>query len=348
MRCDEFNYVLPEELIAQYPPESRGNSRLLYLSGESGALRDYQFNHLGELLHDGDLLIFNNTRVIPARLQGRKATGGFIEIMLERIKDSHTFQAQVKASKLPKPGTSIFIDDTYEMIIESRVDDMFMIRLCGDKDIESLLEEFGQVPLPPYIKRKVLESDQERYQTIYAKIPGAVAAPTAGLHFTEQLMSDLRTRSVDIDFITLHVGADTFKPVRSKFVEAHKMHGELIKVPDSVCHRINVAKREKRRVIAVGTTTVRALEASAEGGTIAPYYGETDIFIYPGFRFNVVDALVTNFHLPGSTLLMLVCAFAGKEKVLNAYRHAVMNGYRFFSYGDAMFLTRENLTGVSS
>ena len=341
MRRTEFSYELSENLIAQFPLGERGNSRLLCLCGEDGALKDRKFSELPELLRPGDLLVINDTRVIPARLFGQKKTGGQVEIMIERVLDDQQILAQLRVSKTPKPGSVIFLEGGFELELISRKEDMFILKAGGERKVTEILEEIGHVPLPPYIRRTDEKTDKERYQTVYAQQPGAVAAPTAGLHFTEELLKKLANQGINMACVTLHVGAGTFQPVRTENIEDHKMHSEYLEVLTDVCERVNVTKKQGGRIIAVGTTTVRCLEMAAGSGTLKPYSGETDIFIYPGFRFRIVDVLITNFHLPESTLLMLVCAFAGRKHVLNAYQHAIAQKYQFYSYGDAMFITRK-------
>ncbi len=340
LRRRDFHYALPPELIAQHPPARRGDSRLLALDGASGELRDRLFRELPELLRPNDLLVFNDTRVIPARLFGRKTSGGRIEILVERLLDQRRALVHLHASKSPKPGGALLFDAGFAATVLGRHGELFEIGLDGDGPWLALLERHGQVPLPPYIHREPIPEDRERYQTVYARQPGAVAAPTAGLHFDPALLDQLDVMGVARAFITLHVGAGTFQPLRVEQIDEHVMHAEQIEVGAEVCERIRVARTRGGRVIAVGTTAVRALETAARDSDIQPWRGETRIFIYPGYRFRAVDALITNFHLPESTLLMLVAAFAGHTETLNAYRHAVEQRYRFFSYGDAMFLTR--------
>lgn len=340
MRKTDFHYSLPAELIAQFPASPRTASRLMHLDGASGAVGDLRFTDLPSLLRAGDLLVFNDTRVIPARVHGRKDSGGRIEVLVERIRDAHRVLAQVRASKPPKPGQKLALEGGVTAEVRGREGEFYELAFDGEAPAAEVLERIGHVPLPPYIARPDETSDRERYQTVYARHRGAVAAPTAGLHFDAAMLAALEARGVERAFVTLHVGAGTFQPVRVDDIREHRMHAESLSVPAATCDRINAAKREGRRVVAVGTTVVRALETAARDGVIVPYEGETDIFIYPGYRFRVVDALLTNFHLPESTLLMLVCAFGGTANVLDAYRHAVEKKYRFYSYGDAMFVTR--------
>jgi S-adenosylmethionine:tRNA ribosyltransferase-isomerase len=339
MRRDEFSYPLPEELIAQFPSGDRGESRLLCMNRQNGNLVDRQFPDLVDLLSPDDLLVLNDTRVIPARLYGHKETGGKIEIMVERILGVSRLLAQMRFSKPPRIGTPITLDNNLKLDIIGRQGNMFVLELQSGGRISDVLKEVGHVPLPPYIQREDCPIDQERYQTVYAKQPGAVAAPTAGLHFTEVILRDLELRNIATAYLTLHVGAGTFQPVRTENIEDHRMHSEYLEVSEAVCEKVSHTKKRGGRVIAVGTTSVRSLETAAQSGNLQPYTGEADIFITPGYEFKVVDGLITNFHLPESTLLMLVCAFAGRDNVLEAYRHAIDQRYRFFSYGDAMFIT---------
>ncbi len=339
MRKSDFHYDLPPELIAQFPASSRSAGRLLVLDGASGALRDLQFSNLPSLLRPGDVMVFNNTYVIPARLGGRKETGGHVEILVERILGEQRVLAQVRASKTPKPGQRLHLDGGVPARVVSRRDDFFELVFETEESIKDVLARIGHMPLPPYIARPDETLDRERYQTVYASRPGAVAAPTAGLHFDESMFQKLDALGVERAFVTLHIGAGTFQPLRVNDIRDHRMHSEYLEVDGRVCDQVNAARAAGRRVIAVGTTVVRALETAAVGDKLAPFNGETDIFIYPGYRFQIIDALLTNFHLPESTLLMLVCAFAGIDNVLNAYRHAVEKKYRFYSYGDAMFIT---------
>ena len=342
MQTSDFHFDLPEELIAQFPTEQRDASRLLILDGNSGDYRDSFFSKFIEELQAGDLLVMNNTKVIPARLFGQKQSGGKVEILIERLLDDKNVLAHVRASKSPKPGTKLIFENNYQADVVERADDLFM--LCFDVDnIETMLSDIGHIPLPPYIQRDDNTTDQSRYQTVYAQHAGAVAAPTAGLHFTEELLEQIKQKGIDITYVTLHVGAGTFQPVRVENITEHKMHAEWIEVNKEVCDRVNDTKAKGGRVIAIGTTSVRSLESAAkhsQSEKLEPYTGDTDIFITPGYQFNIVDALLTNFHLPESTLLMLVSAFAGYENIMQAYQHAVDEKYRFFSYGDAMFLSR--------
>lgn len=338
MRVADFSFELPDSLIARHPLAERRSSRLLTLDGPTGALAHRQFTDLLEHLRPGDLMVFNNTRVIPARLFGQKASGGKLEILIERVLDSHRVLAHVRSSKSPKPGTQLLIDGGGEAEMVARHDALFELRFT--EEVLPLLDRVGHMPLPPYIDRPDEGADRERYQTVYAQRSGAVAAPTAGLHFDEELMGKIAEKGVSTAFVTLHVGAGTFQPVRVERIEDHHMHKEWLEVGQDVVDAVAECRARGGRVIAVGTTSVRSLESAARDGTLKPFSGDTDIFIFPGRPFHVVDALVTNFHLPESTLLMLVSAFAGYLETMAAYAAAVENGYRFFSYGDAMFITR--------
>ena len=346
MRRQDFSYQLPNELIAKYPPDNRTDSRLLVLDGDSGQIGHHQFRFIENLVQAGDLLVFNNTRVIPARVFGHKESGGKIEILIERVLDSHRVMAQIRASKSPKTGTTILLEDGTPVFVATRNEDMYRLTFPEHVKVLDVLEKIGHMPLPPYIDRPAAEGDRERYQTVYGDKPGAVAAPTAGLHFDQALIHRLKAMDVQTAFVTLHVGAGTFQPLRVENIREHKMHAELMEISQQVCDQVMETKRAGKRVIAVGTTSVRCLETAAASGTIQPYQGETNIFIYPSFEYRVTDALITNFHLPESTLLMLVCAFAGYTNTMTAYRMAVAKQYRFFSYGDAMFITRNNLAHV--
>lgn len=338
MNVSDFDFVLPDELIARHPLPGRSDSRLLCLAPQAGSCSHRHFRDLEALLEPGDLLVFNDTRVIPARLFGQKETGGKVEILIERIRGEGECLAHVRSSKSPKVGQIIVLEDGTGLKMTEREGALFGLSLEGDGNLLDVLERLGHMPLPPYIERPDEASDRERYQTVYARSAGAVAAPTAGLHFDEPLLQRLAKRGVNQAFVTLHVGAGTFQPVRVERIEDHHMHSEWLEVgPDTVA-AVARARADGGRVIAVGTTSVRALESAAAGGELKPFQGETDIFIYPGYEFRVVDSLITNFHLPQSTLLMLVSAMAGQDTVLAAYRSAVTERYRFFSYGDAMFI----------
>lgn len=338
MRTRDFDYELPEQLIAQYPLQKRTASRLLHV--KDGIFRDCMFNDLLTLVGPGDLMVFNDTRVIPARLHGQKQTGGKIEVLIERILNEHRALAHVRASKSPKTGTTLILEGKIEAGMLGRQGELFELEFQSDQTVLQLLEQYGHMPLPPYIDRGDDLADQQRYQTVYADRPGAVAAPTAGLHFDEAMLDQLRQAGVEFGFVTLHVGAGTFQPVRVDDIKDHHMHSEYLEVSDEVIKQIEQTRSRGGRVIAVGTTAVRSLETAAQHGTLAPYRGETSIFIYPGYEFQVIDALVTNFHLPQSTLLMLVSALGGHKNIMQAYQHAVEQKYRFFSYGDAMFIEK--------
>lgn len=338
MRVADFTFDLPDSLIARHPLAERRASRLLVLDGPSGALAHRHFADVLEFLRPGDLMVFNNTRVIPARLFGQKASGGRVEVLVERVLGTHEVLAHVRASKAPKPGTRLVIDGGGEADMVARHDALFELRFA--EPVLALLDRVGHMPLPPYIDRPDNSADRERYQTVYAEHAGAVAAPTAGLHFDEALLAAIRDKGVETAFVTLHVGAGTFQPVRVENIEDHHMHKEWLQVSPEVVAAVHACRARGGRVVAVGTTSVRSLESAARDGELKPFSGDTDIFIYPGRPFHVVDALVTNFHLPESTLLMLVSAFAGYPQTMAAYAAAVANGYRFFSYGDAMFITR--------
>jgi S-adenosylmethionine:tRNA ribosyltransferase-isomerase len=339
MRKSDFRYELPTALIAQYPAPSRSQSRLLR-AGDGGSEADMRFDDLPKLLRAGDLLVLNDTRVIPARLAGRKDSGGRIEVLLERILGANRALAQIRASKPPQPGQRLELEGGVHARVVGRAGEFFELTFHGDLPLSAMLEQAGHVPLPPYIRRPDEPADRDRYQTVYARVPGAVAAPTAGLHFDRALLERLASMGVEQTHITLHVGAGTFQPMRGEEVERQSLHAERLCVSAAACATVNRARAEGRRIVAVGTTVVRALEAAAHEGVLTPFDGETDLFIYPGFHFQIVDALITNFHLPESSLLMLVCAFGGTERILAAYRHAVRQRYRFYSYGDAMFVTR--------
>ena len=345
MRRQDFAYDLPNELIAREPARERRDSRLLRLSGETGELVHGQFADVLDLVNPGDLMVFNDTRVIPARVFGRKATGGKVEVLVERILEPCLVLAQVRSSKTPQPGTEIVLEGGVNLLVGGRRDEFFELRFPETAPALEVLEKVGHMPLPPYIDREDAETDRERYQTVYNKNAGAVAAPTAGLHFDEALLKQLKDKGVELAFVTLHVGAGTFQPMRVDDIREHKMHTEVMALSQAVCDKVREVKARGNRVVAVGTTSVRCLETAAQGGEIEAYQGETNIFIHPGFRYRVVDALVTNFHLPESTLLMLVSAFAGYDNVMNAYKEAVKHQYRFFSYGDAMFITLQSTTG---
>lgn len=343
LTVEDFDFDLPEALIAQHPAPERTGSRLLRLAREG--VSDHAFDDLPRFLTPGDVLVFNDTRVIKARLFGAKDSSGRVEVLIERVFGAHEALAQIRASHAPRPGARLRLASALDATVLAREDDLFRLRFDGHESVLMLLDRHGSVPLPPYIAHPPEAADERRYQTVYARTPGAVAAPTAGLHFDEPLLERLRAQGVETAFLTLHVGAGTFQPVRVTDLAEHRMHVEWYEIPDEAAAAVARASARGRNVIAVGTTALRALEASAlasgaSDGTVSPGSGETDLFITPGFRFRVVDRLVTNFHLPRSTLLMLVSAFAGTDAVRAAYRHAIAGGYRFFSYGDAMLLDR--------
>ena len=338
MNKHDFHFDLPPELIAQAPMPERSGSRLLLADGGSKRIEDRRFVELPELLRAGDLLVFNDTRVLPARLFGRKASGGAVEILIERITGTHEALAQLGVSKKPRPGGRILLQDGSEVEVLAREGTFFRLRFDVVEPLEKLLSRVGRMPLPPYIAREAEAADEERYQTVYAREAGAVAAPTAGLHFDEPLLQRLAERGIESGYVTLHVGSGTFQPVRAERIEEHAMHREWLNVGAGLVEQVRRARERGGRVVAVGTTVVRALESAMRDGQLMPFAGETQIFIFPGYRITTVDALLTNFHLPESTLLMLVSAFAGREFVLDAYRHAVEQRYRFFSYGDAMLV----------
>ena len=343
MRVSEFSYELPRHLIAQYPAPLRSQSRLLVLDGATGEIEDRRFADLPSLLHPGDLLVFNDTRVIKARLYGQKASGGKVEILIERVQSRSRALAHVKPARAQRPATRITLEGGVAIVIaERRDDDLFVLDFEDDANVYEVMDKHGHMPLPPYIARPDDATDIARYQTVYSRPLGAIAAPTAGLHFDEPLLKAVERQGVERAFVTLHVGAATFLPVRVEHIEQHHMHSEYVEVSARTCAQVASAKARGSRIIAVGTTSVRALESAAAGGAMQPLASDTDIFIAPGFRFRMVDAMITNFHLPESTLLMLVCAFAGRERVLGAYRHAVRSRYRFYSYGDAMFVRPES------
>jgi S-adenosylmethionine:tRNA ribosyltransferase-isomerase len=342
MRVADFDFDLPEELIAQFPPTVRGASRLLHV-GRNGSLTDREFRDLPSLLCAGDLLVMNDTRVIKARLFGHKDTGGRVELLVERVTDEFEALAFIRASHAPKPGSKIHLTNDDDVDVVAREDDLTRLRF--PLPVLQVLERLGRLPLPPYIEHAPTADDEARYQTVYAREPGAVAAPTAGLHFDDAMLDTLRVQGIATAGVTLHVGAGTFQPVRVDDVDDHKMHSERYTIPQATVDAIGATRARHGRVIAVGTTSLRALEAAAQSGKLHAGTSETDIFITPGYRFKAVDALITNFHLPKSTLLMLVSAFAGADTIRAAYAHAINRRYRFFSYGDAMFLekgSREN------
>ena len=339
MRVSDFHFDLPDELIARYPMAERTASRLLVVKGEEP--QHHSFKDLLDFLQPNDLLVLNNTRVIPARMHGRKASGGKIEVLVERVLDEHHVLAHVRSSKSPRPGTQLILEDEVQAEMVERQDALFKLKFLGDEPVLQVLDRLGHMPLPPYIDREDDLGDRERYQTVFAERKGAVAAPTAGLHFDDELLQALEAKGIRKTFVTLHVGAGTFQPVRVDRIEDHHMHSEYLEVSEETCQAIAETRARGGRIVAVGTTAVRSLETAGKSGELRPYSGETDIFIFPGYEFQTVDVLVTNFHLPESTLLMLVSAFAGYDEIMNAYRVAVEQKYRFFSYGDAMLLTRK-------
>lgn len=340
MRTQDFDFDLPEALIAQFPANERNASRLLRLDGKTGELSDQMFSQLPDFLRSGDLLVFNDTRVIKARLHGQKPSGGVVEVLIERIIDSQRALAHVRASRAPKPGSRLILAEVLDVEVVARQDDLFLLHFHHESPILDLLDQHGALPLPPYISHDADNTDEERYQTVYAREPGAVAAPTAGLHFDDAMLVRLQQHGIRIAYVTLHVGAGTFQPVRVDNIAEHKMHSELYSVPEQTVALIRQTQHEGGKVTAVGTTALRALESAARSGELLAGQGETDIFITPGYRFRVVERLLTNFHLPKSTLLMLVSAFAGLQHIQQAYRHAIKEKYRFFSYGDAMLIER--------
>ncbi len=340
MHMHDFQYELPAELIANHPLPERSSSRLLTLDGNTGFIQDRRFNELPDLLDTGDLLVFNNTRVIPARLHGFKQTGGKVEVLIERMLDEHRVLAQVRASKSPQVNSRLRLEGAFEVEVLDHWEEFYELKTLDERPVLELLEKYGHVPLPPYINRAADMEDRVRYQTVYAKHAGAVAAPTAGLHFDRVLLQSLEAMGIESSFMILHVGAGTFQPVRVQDFKKHKMHAEYVEVTQAACDAIFRCRKQGGRIVAVGTTTVRGLETAACNGGLKPFQGDTRLFVAPGFKFQVVDVLITNFHLPASTLLMLVSAFGGHAHVMNAYRHAVNQRYRFYSYGDAMLITR--------
>jgi S-adenosylmethionine:tRNA ribosyltransferase-isomerase len=349
MKLSDFDYHLPEELIAQHPPADRTASRLLHLDGMTGAIHDHTFRDLPSLLRPNDLLVFNNTKVIKARLHGHKETGGSAEVLIERVLDNNSPQssmalAHIRASKSPKPGSRIIFANNIVATMVQRVEDLFELHFEGGERVYDVLEKIGEVPLPPYITHQADATDEARYQTVYAKHVGSVAAPTAGLHFDDALLTEIQKLDVGSAYVTLHVGAGTFQPVRDDDISKHIMHSERYYVPPETAQAVVKTKATGGRVIAIGTTSMRTLEAASNTGALLAQQAETQIFIKPGYEFKTVDRLITNFHLPKSTLMMLVAAFAGRENMVNAYRHAVEQRYRFFSYGDVMLIEKNSAT----
>ncbi|HEU0154086.1 MAG TPA: tRNA preQ1(34) S-adenosylmethionine ribosyltransferase-isomerase QueA [Arenimonas sp.] len=341
LKKSDFHFDLPPELIAQAPLAERSASRMLVVPPDAPPYADRHVRDLPEYLRAGDLLVFNDTRVIPARLHGTKDSGGRVEILLERLVGGHEVLAQVGASKSPKPGGRITLDEGTSLEVLGREGEFYRLRFLTDEPLEKLLLRAGRMPLPPYIQREAGEADLERYQTLFARHTGAVAAPTAGLHFDQALLAALEAKGVQSGHVTLHVGAGTFQPMRVESIHEHQMHSEWLNVGAELCQQVARTRAAGGRVVAVGTTVVRALETAAQDGELRPYAGDTNIFLFPGKKIRTVDALLTNFHLPESTLMMLVSAFAGRERILAAYAHAVRDQYRFFSYGDAMLLYPE-------
>lgn len=352
MLRSDFNFDLPSELIANFPSTERTQCRMLCLNGNTGELQDKIFIDLKNFLEPGDLLVFNDTKVIPARIYGQKDTGGKCEFLIERILSTQEALSHIKASKAPKEGTVIYVGSEedpkrYALQVLGRQGDLFHIRCQEDSEILKILDDIGHIPLPPYIQRPDEQMDRDRYQTVYSKVPGAVAAPTAGLHFDQSQLDDLKAYGVNMAFVTLHVGAGTFQPVREDDIVKHHMHTEFVQLSQEVADKVIETHKRGKRVIAVGTTAVRSLESAATNAKklglseeIAAFHDDTSIFIYPGYKYQVIDGLITNFHLPESTLIMLVCAFAGYKNTLKAYHHAVEKRYKFFSYGDCMFITK--------
>lgn len=347
MLLKDFDFELPKELIAQFPCKDRTSCRLLSLDGNSGEIRDQHFYDVINYVESGDLVVFNNTKVIPARIFGNKTTGGHIELLVERLISSHRILAHIRASKAPKVGSNL-IFSSFNAVVVGRDNDLFDVEFdLNGPEVLDILDQIGHIPLPPYIDREDQQSDRDDYQTVYCKEPGAVAAPTAGLHFDENYIDKLKAKGINVAFVTLHVGAGTFQPVKVEKIEDHHMHSEFAQIGQDVIDLIKKTKQNGKKVIAVGTTSVRTLESCAKKyGSVENmqvYAENTNIFIYPGFNYKVVDALITNFHLPESTLIMLVSAFAGYENTMNAYKHAVNEKYRFFSYGDAMYITKKSV-----
>ncbi|MEI8118001.1 MAG: tRNA preQ1(34) S-adenosylmethionine ribosyltransferase-isomerase QueA [Methylophilaceae bacterium] len=342
MRTQDFDFYLPTQLIAQHPTSDRTASRMLHLNGEDGSLKDEAFLDLPNFLQSGDLVVFNDTRVIKARLFGQKNSGGNVEVLIERVINNHTAYAHIRASRAPKVGSQIRLSDAFDVKVTARHDDLFELLFLSESSVLDLLEQHGALPLPPYITHEATIEDEERYQTVFSKNLGAVAAPTAGLHFNELLLNHLKDRGINVAYVTLHVGAGTFQPVRVDNINEHKMHSELYNIPQITIDMIAATKAHGGKVTAIGTTALRALESAAQHGALKAGPSETSIFITPGYYFNVVDRLFTNFHLPKSTLLMLVSAFAGTSNIKRAYEHAIERQYRFFSYGDAMLIEKQH------
>lgn len=342
MQVSDFSFELPNQLIARYPTAERRGSRLMVVEGDCAQpqIKHQNFPDFLTYLHKGDLLVFNNTKVIPARLYGHKSTGGKVEVLIERPVSSHSALAHIKASKAPKAGTQLLLEGAIQVQCTGRQGALFELEFLNPQPLVELLEAYGHLPLPPYLGRNDEPGDRQRYQTVYAQHAGAVAAPTAGLHFDEQLLQQIQALGVNLAFVTLHVGAGTFQPVKTQYLADHVMHKEWLEVSPEVAAQVNATKAAGGRVIAVGTTSVRCLETATSDGVTQAFSGDTDIFIYPGYQWRCVDKLLTNFHLPESTLLMLVSSFAGQKPIQQAYQAAIAAEYRFFSYGDAMLLTR--------
>lgn len=347
MKLSDFDYQLPAELIAYEPLTERSSSRLLVVDEATETFTDKHFYELSQFLKAGDLLVFNNTKVIPARLYGQKASGGKLEVLIERVQTPQQALAHIRASKAPKAGTLLELEASFQATVLGREGELFKLTISPEQNWFELLDKHGHIPLPPYIERPDLASDRERYQTVYAQKLGAVAAPTAGLHFDEALLTKLAVQGIETTTVTLHVGAGTFQPVRTENLSQHRMHAEYVDVSQEACDAIHACKARGGRVVAVGTTSVRSLETAAQTGKLQPYAGDTRLFIQLGYEFKVVDLLITNFHLPQSTLLILVSAFAGYKTIKQAYQHAIKQSYRFFSYGDAMLLTRRKTSRLT-
>lgn len=343
MKAQDFDFFLPSDLIAQFPPKQRTDSRMLYLDSPCDRFQDALFIDLPKYLRAGDVIVFNDTRVIKARLKGIKQTGGKIEVMVERLLDPHHVLAMIRASHAPRTGSKLLLENKISAIVQGQEQNFYILRFAHELQVTQLLEQYGSLPLPPYIERHATQLDEDRYQTVFAKEAGAVAAPTAGLHFDQAMLITLREMGVIITYVTLHVGAGTFQPVRAENILDHQMHTEIYQIPAETIAAIQHAKRFGNHVLAVGSTSLRALEACARtnDGGLKPGYGETNLFITPGFNFRIVDRLLTNFHLPRSTLLMMVSAFAGMENIRHSYQHAITQRYHFFSYGDAMLIERK-------
>lgn len=338
MQLSDFDFKLPEEQIARYPLPERSASRLLMLDRRTGAITHHQFRDLPSLLQPQDLLVFNNSKVIPARLFGNKTTGGKVEFLIEKILATQHVLAHVKTSKKLHPGAMVYLDQGYQIEVITKQEDLYELKFLTEESIASVLEKIGHIPLPPYMQRDDEMLDRNRYQTVYAQAPGSVAAPTAGLHFDESILQKLTEKNIEKTYVTLHVGAGTFQPVRVENILEHKMHAEYLEVNEKNCIAVQKCRENKGKIVAVGTTSVRSLETASQQNSLQPFFGETRVFIYPGYEFRNIDALITNFHLPKSSLLMLVSAFAGHQHIMNAYQVAIKKGYRFYSYGDAMLI----------